>query len=145
MDPQTCCRFQGLLPGNLVLPDADGAVRRLLGNAMSLFLLESLMRTGLIATGKLQLSTPNRWADGTAQCELLFDAWGAHLDEPPMASLPRHVLKAVSDGHRNFSDTRLTVVANCLDQAAGHLRRDDSVLYVPDSPRPADQDGKPRA
>ena len=91
--------MQGLVAHSLILPRADGATRRLMGNAMSLCVLEPLLRAALIAVDGLDVTSPNRWADGTAQCELLFDAWGSYLDESLIASLPRHVLQVVSDGH----------------------------------------------
>ncbi len=62
---------------------------------MSLCVVELVIRAGLMSVGKLSPSALNRWADGTAQCDLLlWDAWGSFVPESflPMGRL--HVLHA---------------------------------------------------
>ena len=51
MDANSCCRLQGLAATSLHLPDRESSTRILMGNAMTMSVIEPLLRSALIAIG----------------------------------------------------------------------------------------------
>ena len=62
-----CLRLQGVPVGGLALPATEKDMRELAGNAMSLCVVEQLLRAALVAVGVNGNSLPDRWRDGSAQ------------------------------------------------------------------------------
>ena len=92
MPAEACCRLQGIPACDLVLPDDHRSVRRLMGNAMSLSVVEPLLRAAFVATGLCHPSTPDRWASGRAQSLLVADAWGARaIPNDVLDTIPAHI------------------------------------------------------
>ena len=80
LDSLACLRLQGIPAGQVVLPPKDTDVRELAGNSMSLCVVEQLLRAALVSCGAAGDVVANRWFEGSAQADLVRDAWG---DLPP--------------------------------------------------------------
>ena len=93
MPPDVCCRLQGIEASSLRGASSDIELRRLMGNAMTLSVVEPILRAALIATGCCQESIPDRWRSGEAQAALVVEAWGTALPKGLVALLPQHVLQ----------------------------------------------------
>ena len=66
-------------------------MRELAGNAMSLCVVEQLLRAALVAVGVDEATLPNRWRDGSAQAALVRDAWGQNPPSQVIDSVPDFV------------------------------------------------------
>ena len=90
-----CSRLQGLPAADITGGTSDGEAIGLLGNAMSLNVVERLLGRALAAVGLLPQVWVDRWANGSAQAELIREAWG----DVPLKSwdfaLPGHVRDAL--------------------------------------------------
>ena len=71
-----CSRLQGLPAADIRGGTSDGEAIGLLGNTMSLNVLERLLGRALAAVGLLPPVWVDRWANGSAQAELIREAWG---------------------------------------------------------------------
>ena len=98
----------------LDLPDADRFVRKRMENAMSLCVVEPLLRSAFVSVGMLKEETPCRWSDGRAQCDSLYDAHGTFLPGYVISIFPAHVLRVVWLKHDMFSDTHASALRDRL-------------------------------
>lgn len=93
-------RLQGVLTSKLVLPISDGATRHLAGNAMSLCVVERLLRAALVAIGVHGHALTDRWGPGSAQADLVREAWGTMPPTGIVALMPDFVVRYFQqDGH----------------------------------------------
>ena len=88
-----CMRLQGVCTEGLVLPDKDGQVRNLAGNAMSLCVVERLLRAALVAAGSDNVDLPDRWGAGVAQAAIVREAWGVSPPQSAIDRLPHFVAR----------------------------------------------------
>ena len=93
LSPTATLRLQGVCASDLVLPSNDGHVRNLAGNAMSLCVVERLLRGALLAIGVHKSGLPDRWASGIAQAELIREAGGEHPPATAVADMPGFVVR----------------------------------------------------
>ena len=126
-----CLRLQGVRSQDVAGNCTDTEIRGLCGNAMSLCIIEPLLRCALVATGCDPDRLVDRWSDGTAQAELIADAWGSSLPQGVATNLPAVVRrrydelarKQSGDGGRTLID--LCPVATCGD-SDGAIKSDTS-------------------
>ena len=118
MSAEACCRLQWLCASSLALPTHDGATRVLMGNAMSLSVVEPLLRSALISAGLLTAAAPNRWSIVSAQLAIVHDAWGS--DIPELVFTKRFRLVFNEYDSLTFPGHRFERVRNCEAVAADH-------------------------
>ena len=81
MRADVCCRLQGLEADLLTRPSSDADLRKFMGNAMSMSVIEPVLCSAFIATGRCTSDFPARWESGVAQAALVMEAWGVALPE----------------------------------------------------------------
>ena len=83
--------LQGINTRNLILPASDAHTRNLTGNAMSLCVVERLLRAALIAIGQRPVDVVDRWGQGLAQADLVREVWGETIPVEVVAMMPSFV------------------------------------------------------
>ena len=128
MGADVCCRLHGVEVALLKRPARDADLRRLMGNAMTMSVLEPVLRSALIATGCCTPDVPARWQTGVAQSALVIEAWGIALPEHLVATLPQHVLHHFA----GLSPGSLDVPLLASQDDSG--RKDESAREDPSTP-----------
>ena len=88
-----CCRLRGIQAEALVKPAREVNLRRLMGNSMTLSVVESLLRAAIVSTGCCSPPVPVRWFSGASQASLVSKAWGIDFPTSVLALLPQRVLR----------------------------------------------------
>ena len=70
----TSLRLQGVCGGSAAWPQADGDMRALAGNSMSLPVVELILRNAFLSCGHDARAFPDRWTSGFAFADLIRDA-----------------------------------------------------------------------
>ena len=118
-------RLQGLCSTQLGDTGADGDLRALAGNSMSLCVIEPLLRRCLLSCGWSADSLPDRWGTGLAQSRLIRDAWPDGVDPDVVCDLPDFVAKHFSTtAALNARDDGGNVFPKVLDHADSDFHPD---------------------
>ena len=94
----TCLRLQGLSAEDVGGSFDEKDLRAFAGNAMSLCIIEPLMRNALIAVDSRFNALDDRWGTGVAQARLVLDAWGGRPPTDIIDRLPPSVASMVARG-----------------------------------------------
>ena len=103
----TSLRLQGVCGSSAVWPQADGDIRALAGNSMSLPIVELIVRNAFISIGYDHSRLPDRWTTGSAFADLVHDAWGASVPSSVIGQLPAHVAALCNQKPRE--DSRIAI------------------------------------